>query len=246
MIEVSKAPHIELTHELVFRQIVYKKLQDSGFEPRGAGGLKSGESLGGGMVKDDLEIICSCFGGMNSISICLPVDDAVRQDRYFKRINFDGRSVLISTQDFSTIYLCLGALDIEADVDDGWAEIEKNIQHGFMILYYNKEHVYKDFVEKKDESKKRDIPMIRVATAGAIIGVLLDHKVASDIFGFLSSHGVDTPDSVREYVASFARYPILARAFWGAWTAGIAGAFLEALKNGILKTACSLKDGKNK
>jgi len=53
--------------------------------------------------------------------------------------------------------------------------------------------------------------------------------------GGMVKNGLDTPDSVRDYMLFFSKYPVLQRAFLAAFMACLTVPFLVALKDGLLK-----------
>ncbi|MDP2642319.1 MAG: hypothetical protein Q8P62_00565 [Candidatus Peregrinibacteria bacterium] len=232
---------VDMPLEFVLRHIVYSKLKKRGFEARGPGlavPLKSGKSFGGGMAKGDLEVICMLRDGIPSVSVLLPVDERVRVDMLFKRVNVGERSVLVCDRilpnddsDFDS------AENIEQMVEECWGEVEKIIQHGAAILWYNEKYVYQDFMPEKNESAGGDknISLVKIAIVGSILGVMLDQRVALDILDFLNKNGLDAPDSVRDYMLFFSKYPVLQRAFSAAFVACLTVPFLVALKDGLLK-----------
>jgi|GEM_PF-3120573 len=131
--------------ESVLRYIVYDKLQKKGFSPMGL--LKSGKSVGGGMIGEDgIEVACGFADGVHSIHIFLPVGEGVREDKFFRRTDAGGRSVLVCYRTFPSDDSDFNSAEnIEQMVDECWIEIEKIIQHGSMILYYNRDKIYPDF-----------------------------------------------------------------------------------------------------
>jgi len=136
--------------KMLFRHLVYSKLQEKGFEPKKL--LKSGRALGGGMVKGDIEVIATLDAGIYTISICLPVDARVRGDVRFGRINFGGRSILLHPSHFIQNNLPKDSQELWDFINLCWPEIGQMIGVGEYIISCNKDKVYPDFEEAEPDS----------------------------------------------------------------------------------------------